>query len=110
MKQFSRSVVFVDINPKNERIALLKSHASLSQLDNHDTNVFKKSLIDRYQHRTQNRTSMCLAQFATIYDVNDVHSNSACDAIPPPMQAMRSIIDRSKPQYRQIRASILKLM
>ena len=51
MKQLSRSVVFVDTNPKNERIAVLKNNALLSQLEDNDTNVFQKSLIYRYQHR-----------------------------------------------------------
>ena len=51
MKQLSRSVVFVDTNPKNERIAVLKDNISLSKLDDEDTNVFQKSLLDRYQHR-----------------------------------------------------------
>ena len=49
MKQLSRSVVFVDTNPKNERIAVLKDKSTLDQLDEDDTNVFQKSLIDRYQ-------------------------------------------------------------
>ena len=33
MKQLSRSVVFVDTNPKNERIVVLKDKTSLEQLD-----------------------------------------------------------------------------
>ena len=39
IKQLSKSVVFVDTNPKIERIAVLKDNASLSQLGNNDTNV-----------------------------------------------------------------------
>ena len=39
MKQLSRSVVFIDTNPKHERIAVLKTNDSLSQLDDDDTNV-----------------------------------------------------------------------
>ena len=53
MKQLSRSVEFVNTNPKNERIAVLKNNDSLSELNDDDTNVFQKSLIDRYQHRPQ---------------------------------------------------------
>ena len=67
MKQLSRSVVFVNTNPKNE---------SLSQLDDSDTNVFQKSLIDRYQHRPQKLQSMCLAEFAK-YERDD-----QCDVLP----------------------------
>ena len=46
MKQLSRSVVFVDTNPKNERIPVLKDNASLSQLEDNDTK--RASLIDTY--------------------------------------------------------------
>ena len=51
MKQLSRSVVFVDNNPKNDGIAVLKDKNALDQLDDDDTNTFQKSLTDRYQHR-----------------------------------------------------------
>ena len=43
LKQMSRSVVFVDTNPKNERIAVLKDNASLSQLE--DTSTGHSSLV-----------------------------------------------------------------
>ena len=81
MKQLSRSVLFVDTNPKNVRIAVLKNNDSLSQLNDDDTNVFQKSLIDRYQHRPQQLNSMCLADFAATYVVN-YKSDSVCDALP----------------------------
>ena len=82
MKQLSRSVVFVDTNPKQERIAVLKSNESLSQLDDSDTNVFQKSLIDRYQHRPRELQSMCLAEFAAKYVVKYERDDDACDALP----------------------------
>ena len=83
MKQLSRSVVFIDTNPKNERIAVLKDNTSLSQLDDDDTNVFQKSLIDRYHHRPQELQSMCVAEFAATYVVNYKRSDdSECDALP----------------------------
>ena len=82
MKMLSRSVVFVDTNPKNERIAVLKSPDSLSQLEDNDTNVFQKSLIDRYQHRPESIRDMCLAEFAATYVVN--YERNECDALPVP--------------------------
>ena len=63
-KQLSRSIVHVNINCKSERIAVLKDKISLSKLDDEDTNVFQKSLIDRYIHRPQKLQSICLAEFA----------------------------------------------
>ena len=67
MKQLSRAVVFVDTNAKKDRIAVLKSCDVIDQLDSEDTNVFQKSLIDRYMHRPKQLRTMCLAEFATSY-------------------------------------------
>ena len=85
MKQLSRSVVFVDTNAKKDRIAVLKSTDMLKQLDDEDTNVFQKSLIDRYQHRPEQIRGMCLAEFAstycTSYRAKD-DDNGDTDALP----------------------------
>ena len=44
---------------------------------------FKKSLIDRYQHRPRQIQSMCLAEFAATYVTNYRQSDdSECDALP----------------------------
>ena len=84
MKQLSRSVIFIDTNPKSERIAVLKGKDMLSQLEDDDTDVFQKSLIDRYKHRRRDLNSMCLAKFAATFVTNYQHSDdSECDALPP---------------------------
>ena len=82
MKQLSRSVVFVNTNPKHERIAVLKNNDSLSQLNDDDTDVFQKSLIDRYQHRPEKLNFMCLAEFAATYVTNYKPDDNVCDALP----------------------------
>ena len=82
MKQLSRSVVFVNTNPKHERIAVLKDKNLRNQLDENDTNVFQKSLIDRYQHRPQTIQSMCLAEFAATY-VTNYRCDDDSDVLPP---------------------------
>ena len=60
----------------------LQNNDSLSQLNDDDTNVFHKNLIDRYQHRPQQLNSMCLAEFAAAYVVNYKPDDSMFDAIP----------------------------
>ena len=65
MKQLSWSVVFIDSNPKNERICVLKDN--LKDLDDDDPNVFLKNLLNRYQHRPQEVQAMCLAEFAATF-------------------------------------------
>ena len=64
------------------RIAVLKDKNTLDQLDDDDTNVFQKSLIDN-QHRPRQIQSMCLADFAATYATNCRHADdSECDALP----------------------------
>ena len=39
----------------------------IDQLDGDDTDVFQKSLIDRYRHGPEQLRSMCLAEFAATH-------------------------------------------
>ena len=85
LKQLSRGIVFINTNPKNERIAVLKNKNMLSNLHDDDTNVFCTNLIDRYQHRPQTLHSMCLAEFAATYVTNyhtDDDDDDVCDVLP----------------------------
>ena len=86
MKQLSRTVVFVDTNPRSDRVAVLKDYDALKELDD-DPNVFHKSLIDRYVHRPQSLESMCLAEFAATFVTNykhtdDIASDTCNDVLP----------------------------
>ena len=83
MRQLSRSVVFVNINRKEERVGVIKRPTDLNKLDD-DGNVFQKSLIDRYQHRPSSFSleSMCLAEFAATY-VIVYKDEDVNDALPP---------------------------
>ena len=67
MKQLSRSVAFVDTNPKHERVAVLKDSNALKDLADDDTNVFQNSLINRYEYRPHKLHSMCLDEFAATF-------------------------------------------
>ena len=67
MKKMSRTVLFVDTNPKKDRIGVLKPAALIKDLDDDDPNVFCKNLLERYQHRPIELTNMCLAEFAANY-------------------------------------------
>ncbi len=70
LKQLSRAVIFVDTNPKKDRISVLKSRDDITKLDNDDTNVFQKSLIDRYQNRPAQLSNVCLAEFVATYSTD----------------------------------------
>ena len=83
MKQLRQSVVFVDTNIKSERIAVLKDSKSLKDLADDDTNVFQKSLIDRYVHRPRTLQSMCLAECAATYSTQYKTDADSGDVLPP---------------------------
>ena len=84
MKRLSRSVVFVDTNPIHQRIAVLKRVDVLSQLDDDNTDVFQKNLIDRYQHRPSELRTMCFAEFAATFTVDyRPNEDDNCDVLPP---------------------------
>ena len=63
----------------------MKDNDTLNELDDDDTNVSQKSLVDRYQNRPRELQSMCLAEFVAILHVNYKPSDdSECDALPAP--------------------------
>ena len=85
MKSMSRAVVFVDTYAKKDRISVLKDSATIQELDDSDSNVFCKSLLDRYEHRPLELQNMCLAEFAanftTDYKAGD-EDISQSDVLP----------------------------
>ena len=68
MKQFSRSVVFLNTNASDQRIGLLKSLQCLEAMDDNDEDIFKKAfLIDIYID--QQNWKMSYAEFGANYTV-----------------------------------------
>uniref|UniRef100_A0A1X7VYF6 ATP-dependent DNA helicase n=1 Tax=Amphimedon queenslandica TaxID=400682 RepID=A0A1X7VYF6_AMPQE len=83
LKMLSRSVVYVDSNTEEKQIGDLKDNPFLVILDENDTNMLKKSLIDRYQHRPHSLRSMCLAEFAANYTTDyDYLDDEDTDIVP----------------------------
>ena len=82
MKQLTREVVFIDTSVKSERITVMKSSKFLNELDDNDTDVFCKSMIDRYQHRPRVLASMCLAEFVANYRVKYESNDDNDDVLP----------------------------
>ena len=63
---------------------MLKDAKKLQELDDDDTNVFQKSLVDRYQHRPQELQSMCLREFAATFTISYQRiQDDDNDALPP---------------------------
>ena len=97
MKQLSRAVVFVHTNPKEERIAVLKSPDVIEQLDEEDINVLQNSLVDRYMHRPQQLRNMCLAEFAATYCTAYYAKNDEINNITLPDTEDQSTTEKDYP-------------
>lgn len=112
MKQLSRSVVFLNTNHKKDRIAVLKSNDTLQQLDDEDTNMFQKSIINRYQHRPQQIINMCLAEFAstyaTSYYAKDDNDGSNTDALSPSEESQIKLTAGYGQMYARKRPAVIR--
>ena len=69
LKKLSRKCVFINTDPKNERLAMTKPLSSIQNLENDEEDLYLKSLIDRYAARPNKLENMCLAEFVAKYDV-----------------------------------------
>jgi hypothetical protein len=64
----SRTDVFINTALPNERIKMLKSKEELEHLDEDSSDVVTKGVIDHYIQRPEELESICLAEFASMYE------------------------------------------
>jgi hypothetical protein len=64
----SRTDVFINTAPPNERIKMLKSKEELEHLEEDSSDVVTKGVIDHYIQRPEELESICLAEFASMYE------------------------------------------
>ena len=77
IKRSSRQIVFINTNPPDERVYLLKSN--IDQLDD-DAEVAESNVLTRYSNRKQSLEPVCLADYVASYDyVSNVHASSNSD-------------------------------
>ena len=67
LKRQSRTVVFINTDPKNERATMTKPMSAINSLEDDDEDLYQTSLIDRYAARPDSLENMCLAEFAANY-------------------------------------------
>nr|XP_039258260.1 uncharacterized protein LOC120334820 [Styela clava] len=77
MKKMSRSVIYINTDPVAERQCILKSKKELEKLEDEDSDIFQKNILDRYSARPSSLDNVCLATFVANYAVsyrkNDKH-------------------------------------
>ena len=82
MKKLSRSVVFVNTDPRNERIAVLKTKDQLENKHKDDEDIFQTSLVDRYIARPIVTENVCFADFAAKYVTRYTNKDDTDDSMP----------------------------
>lgn len=65
----SRSTVYINTNRPENRISMVKSDEVLQILESDSKDVFVHGLIDLYTNRPEEMKSICLADFASLYNV-----------------------------------------
>ena len=97
MKKSSKMVIFVNTNPPEKRISMMKSSKKLENLEDGDENIFETSLIDRYVARPSNLEDLCLAEFAAWYTPSR-HQNSTLTEVEstPEINERKSVITLQK--------------
>ncbi|CAF4606665.1 unnamed protein product, partial [Rotaria sp. Silwood2] len=66
----SRSTVFINTNRPENRISMLKSDEILEKLEPDSKDVFVEGLIDMYINRPDEMKNVCLADFASLYNIS----------------------------------------
>ena len=93
LKKLSRKCVFINTDPKNERLAMTKPLSSIQNLENDEEDLYLKSLIDRYAARPNKLENMCLAEFVAKYDVKYSQKlDDDNDHTPNPLQKQETEI------------------
>ena len=72
----SRSTVFINTNRPENRISMLKSDEILQKLEPGSKDVFVQGLIDTYINRPEDMKNVCLADFASLYNVSKKQTNN----------------------------------
>ena len=72
LRKCSPRISFINTNLPNSRIRMIKSEEELELLPDSSTDIFKKSIIDKYMDRPTcqkfaSLKTVCLAQFAPLY-------------------------------------------
>ena len=68
LSKFSRDHVFINTGPIEERISLTKPRKALEVLDENDTDIIVRGLLDHYSQRSSELETTCLADYAAWYN------------------------------------------
>ncbi|XP_071956833.1 uncharacterized protein [Antedon mediterranea] len=103
MKKVSRTIVFINTDPKKSRAVVLKNADQLESLDDDHEDIFQMSIVDRYEHRPTSLENMSLAEFASTYTADYKEKNRDTDDSVP------VVFDDPEIQYEKCFPKYIKL-
>ena len=68
LRKSSRTTVYLNTAPPDDRVRLLKSCQEIEDMDDEDTNIDSSNILDRYSKRERALDQTCLAEWAAWYD------------------------------------------
>ncbi|KAJ8050617.1 hypothetical protein HOLleu_03886 [Holothuria leucospilota] len=75
-RQSSRAVLFINTNPPDKRYVILKPYSVIQNMNDNDNNVQTEDLIQKYMHRPKALDNLCLADFASWFEICYVRDES----------------------------------
>ncbi|XP_011313417.1 uncharacterized protein [Fopius arisanus] len=60
----SRSVIFINTSPKNQRVRIFKSQKHLVSLDEDSIDIYTQNILEKYEQRILTLENLCWADFA----------------------------------------------
>ena len=79
LRRCSRTFVFLNTDSKESRDSLLLPFTQLQKLNDSDTDIYCKNIIDRYTARPQTWENMSLAEFAANYTYKKERHNNVME-------------------------------
>jgi len=63
----SRACVYINTNPPDERVKMLKPRSALQKLPKNSSDIFVGDIFDKYMSRPLSLNNVCLAEYASCY-------------------------------------------
>ena len=124
LRKSSRTTVYLNTAPPDDRVRLLKSCQEIEDMDDEDTNIDSSNILDRYSNRERALDKTCLAEWAAWYDSRAKKppkppTTTDIDGNPPEIDNQQDedneddipllhAEERDQPKKRRTRARILR--
>lgn len=76
LRRTSRSFLFIDTNPPEDRVVMIKPMHVLEEMKDDSTDIESNNIVKQYQQRPKNIENICLADFVSKFSVKYKKKNA----------------------------------